>query len=54
MRSTPWCARSGVALRIVVFVLDHEVIDTILRHLKRRDTERDRGTPDCPHLEDAS
>jgi hypothetical protein len=46
--------RCQAEMRIVAFILDHEVIDTILRHLARKKAERDRAPPGCPDGEDAS
>jgi hypothetical protein len=34
------CPRCQAEMRIVAFILDHAVIDTILRHLARREAER--------------
>jgi len=33
-------------MRIIAFITDHEVIDTIPRHLARTEAERDCGPPD--------
>lgn len=32
-------------MRIIAFVLNQVVIDTILRHLKHREADRERGGP---------
>ena len=39
------CPRFQAEMRIVAFILDHEVIDTILRHLARKEARRDRDPP---------
>lgn len=48
------CPRCGTEMRIIAFILDHQVIDTILRHLARKEAERDRAPPGCADGEDAS
>ena len=32
-------------MKVIAFILDHVVVDKILRHLKRQDVERERGPP---------
>jgi hypothetical protein len=48
------CPRCQAEMRIVAFILDPEVIDTILRHLARKEAERDRGPPGSSAGNDAS
>ncbi len=48
------CPRCQAEMRVIAFILDPAVIDTILRHLARKEAERDRGPPGCPDGEDAS
>ena len=38
-------------MRIIAFIIDHAVVDKILRHLERRGVERERGPPDSAGLE---
>jgi predicted metal-dependent peptidase len=44
---------SGTEMRIFTAILDHEVIDTILRHLARKEAERERDPPERRDLETA-
>ena len=39
------CPRCGAEMRIIAFITEHEVIDCILRHLKRKEKQRERGPP---------
>ncbi len=49
------CPSCGGELRIVAFIVNHEVVDAILRHLERRARAgRVRGPPLSPRLEAAS
>ena len=48
------CARCGGEMRIIAFILDHEVVDKILRHLERSDVASERGPPGSLGLEAAS
>jgi hypothetical protein len=41
-------------MRIVAFIIDHQVVDKILRHLRARETHRERGPPGWTDLEAAS
>ncbi len=42
------CPNCGAEMKVVAFITEHEVVDKILRHLRRRDEEgRGRGPP-CP------
>jgi hypothetical protein len=38
-------------MKVIAFIIEHEVVDKILRHLKRRDEEgRGRGPPERSEL----
>ena len=40
------CPSCGSEMKVVAIIIDHAVVDKILRHLKRRDEEeRERGPP---------
>ena len=40
------CPSCGAEMKLIAFITEHEVVDKILRHLKRRDEEgRGRGPP---------
>jgi hypothetical protein len=40
------CPSCGGEMKVVAFITEHEVVDKILRHLKRRgEIERERGPP---------
>jgi zinc transporter ZupT len=40
------CPSCGAEMKVIAFIIDHAVVDKILRHLKRRDEEgRGRGPP---------
>ena len=40
------CPECGREMKIIAFIIDHSVVDKILRHLKRREEEgRGRGPP---------
>jgi hypothetical protein len=42
-------------MKVIAFIIDHAVVDKILRHIKRRDEEgRGRGPPGRPELAAAS
>ena len=45
------CPRCQTEMRIIAFIIDHEVVDKILGHLERREVERERGPPDSAGLE---
>jgi len=32
-------------MKVIAFITEHEVIDCILRHLKRKEKQRERGPP---------
>ena len=48
------CPSCGGEMRVVAFILDHQVVDKILRHLERRGEQRERAPPEEPTLEAAS
>jgi hypothetical protein len=48
------CPRCQAEMRVVAFIIDHAVVDKILRHLQRKEAERERGPPECAGLEAAS
>ena len=40
------CPKCGSEMKVVAFIIEHEVVDKILRHLTRREEEgRGRGPP---------
>jgi hypothetical protein len=45
------CPNCGGEMRIIAFIIDHAVVDKILRHLKRRgEGQRERGPPERSKL----
>jgi hypothetical protein len=48
------CPRCQAEMPVVAFIIDPAVVDKILRHLERKDTERERGPPGSVELEAAS
>jgi hypothetical protein len=48
------CPRCQAEMRIVAFIIDHGVVDKILRHLDRKQAGRERGPPGAPDLQAAS
>jgi hypothetical protein len=48
------CPRCHGEMRIVAFIIDHQVVDRILRHLAARGDHRERGPPVWADLEAAS
>ena len=48
------CPRCHAEMRIIAFIIDHGVVDKILRHLERKEIERERGPPEPSDLEAAS
>jgi hypothetical protein len=49
------CPRCHAEMRVIAFIIDHAVVDKILRHLKRkREAARERGPPGDVDLEAAS
>jgi len=48
------CPRCHAEMRIVAFIVDHEVVDKILRDLRRKELERGRAPPGAADLEAAS
>jgi hypothetical protein len=41
-------------MRIISVILENKVVDTILRHLERKQADRERGPPGGTRLEAAS
>ena len=40
------CPRCHAEMRVIAFIIDHAVVDKILRHLKRKgEAARERGPP---------
>jgi hypothetical protein len=39
------CPRCGSEMKVIAFIIDHEVVDKILRHLMRTDDARGRDPP---------
>jgi diadenosine tetraphosphate (Ap4A) HIT family hydrolase/ribosomal protein S27E len=39
------CPSCGSEMKVIAFIIDHAVVDKILRHLKRTEGERGRGPP---------
>ena len=39
------CPSCGSEMKVITFIIDHAVVDRILRHLKRTQGERGRGPP---------
>ena len=39
------CPACGGEMRIIAFIIDHDVVDAILRHLARAETQSPRGPP---------
>ena len=48
------CPDCGSEMRIIAFIIDHQVVDQILRHLRRAQPESERGPPEDNALETAS
>jgi hypothetical protein len=49
------CPSCGSEMKVIAFITEHDVVDKILRHLKRRDEEgRGRGPPGHEELEAVS
>ncbi len=49
------CPSCGSEMKIIAFITEHDVVDKILRHFKRRDEEgRGRGPPGYEELEAVS
>jgi len=39
------CPKCGSEMKVIAFIIDHQVVDKILRHLERTEGERGRGPP---------
>ncbi len=49
------CPRCQAEMRIIAFIVDHDVVDKILRHLEHKGRAgRERGPPDAVDLEAVS
>jgi hypothetical protein len=49
------CPSCGSEMKVIAFITEHDVVDKILRHLKRRDEEgRGRGPPEHEELDAVS
>ncbi len=48
------CPRCQAEMEIIAFIIDPGVVDKILRHLERKEADRQRGPPGAPDLEAAS
>jgi len=44
------CPSCGAEMRIIAFIIDHDVVDTILRHLAKAGAKSPRGPPGAPPL----
>ncbi len=48
------CASCGAEMRIIAFIIDHDVVDAILRHLAKAEARSPRGPPGAAALPAAS
>jgi len=48
------CPSCGSEMQIIAFILEDKVVVTILRHLERKQTDRERGPPRWSDLQAAS
>ena len=48
------CPACGGKMRIIAFIIDHDVVDAILRHLAKAEARSPRGPPSAPPLPAAS
>jgi hypothetical protein len=48
------CPNCGGEMHIITFIIDQQVVDQILRHLRRFQPERERDPPGCRAFEAAS
>jgi len=39
------CPSCGGQMMVVAFIVEHEIVDRILRHLERKDERRERAPP---------
>ncbi len=44
------CPSCGGEMRIIAFIIDHDVVDAILRHLAKAEARSPRGPPGAPPL----
>jgi hypothetical protein len=48
------CPSCGAEMRIIAFIIDHDVVDAILRHLAKAEAQSSRGPPGALPLSAAS
>ena len=48
------CPKCGAEMRIIAFIIDHDVMDVILRHLAKAGARSPRGPPSAAALSAAS
>ena len=48
------CPACGGEMRIIAFIIDHDVVDAILRHLAKAEAQSPRGPPSVTALSAAS
>ena len=48
------CPSCGGEMRIIAFIIDHDVVDAILRHLAKAEARSPRGSPGATALSVAS
>ena len=48
------CPKCGGEMRIIAFIIDHDVVDAILRHLAKAEAQSPRGPPSVTALSAAS
>ena len=48
------CPACGGEMRIIAFIIDHDVVDAILRHLAKAETQSPRGPPGTAAVSAAS
>ena len=44
------CPPCGAEARIIAFIIDHDVVDAILKHLAKAETQSPRGPPGAAAL----
>ncbi len=48
------CRNCGAEMRIIAFIIDHDVVDAVLRHLAKAEARSPRGPPGTAALSAAS
>ena len=48
------CLNCGSEMGVIAFIIDHQVVDQILRHLRRDQSKSERGPPEDRSVEAAS